>query len=105
MTKQIIITINEKDQVSFSTKGKLNYSMVTEMMGTTQLAIFNQLAKTAEKDLPPKQFELLKEELWDQYNGTASNILDEMIPAHMRKDLTEEAIQAKENEILLMHQG
>lgn len=97
---QIIINVDDKGQVNFSTSRGVSYSLMTDVMCTAQLAAMQSTMKAAERDLPKGELAKLKEHLWDQYNQSASNVLDEFIPAHMRPDLTEEAILQKENEIL-----
>jgi hypothetical protein len=55
------------------------------------------MKKTAE------QYPDLKEDIYDEFNHSASKILEEFIPDHeLRPDLTAEAIKKYENEILEM---
>jgi len=100
---QIVITVTPDNQLSLSTSQDLNYNQLTDILGTAQMSIFRGLVNIVkEKEDIEEDTKLimdLKEELWDQYNQTASNILDEMIPAHMRPDLSEQAILAEENKL------
>lgn len=99
MKKQIIITI-EDNEVTLSQNGGVTYNVATEVLATAQLLLFNRLIEHAAKELDAAKLQSLKEHAWDTYNMAASNCLDEMIPAHMRKDLSEEAILKEENRIL-----
>jgi hypothetical protein len=92
MKKQIIITL-ENNQVSLSTNQPVAYDEATEILGTAQLLMFNQ----THKQNPTPGF---KQHLFDLYNRTASNILDEMIPDNIHPSISAQAILKAENELL-----
>jgi hypothetical protein len=96
MKQQLIITI-EDNKVGFSTNGAMSYSLITDVLGTVQLAAFRNALDQAPQELHPQ----LIDRLHQHYNQTASNILDEMKPDGLRPDITAEAIYNLENELLV----
>jgi hypothetical protein len=69
----------------------------SDAMSLLMSASLHAMKKTAE------QYPDLKEDIYDEFNHSASKILEEFIPDHeLRPDLTAEAIKKYENEILEM---
>lgn len=101
---QIVLTINPANELSLSVNGNLSYSQLTDILATAQLmAMNNTFQAAAQASTDPDNdpaLNKLKEHMWDQYNESASNVLDEFIPQHMRRDLGEEAILNEEDRLL-----
>lgn len=94
---QIVITVSDKDEVSFSSNTPITYAEATDILCTTQLIL---MKAALNQSIPEEHKPALKEYVYDMYNTAASNVLDEFEPGKMRKDLTEEAIYSMENKIL-----
>ena len=98
---QVVITIDKYNKIALSQSGHLTSQQLTDVLCTAQLLVMNTVIAQATKDnISPENLEKLKQFLWEQYNISASNLLDEFLPNNMRKDLTVEAILRAENEIL-----
>ena len=95
---QIILNITPDNELSISTNGNISQSQLTDVLCTAQLLSMQNVIKAATKaNTLPHTITKLKEHMWDQYNQSASNVLDEFIPEFQRRDLTEEAILELEN--------
>lgn len=93
---QIVITIHDNNQVSFSTNAPMSFTQFLDATATVQHALLEQTADRALQETDTD----IKEQLFDQYNETVSNVLNVFLPNHLRRDITEEAILTLESQLL-----
>lgn len=94
---EIKIKLNDKNQMSLTTKKPIHFE---DMLQITQTAILGH-ANTILKNVPEEALESVKGSLYDKMNLAFSRTLEFFAPEfELRPDLTAQAILEKENELI-----
>ena len=92
------ITIKRNEEgIAFKADKEMGFDTAMELLITATLAVMNDFASK----VPEEHRQKVKEAIYDNYNESASSLLDTFMPdKELRPDLTEEAIRRLEDEIM-----